>query len=81
MMIRLKNAMSGAELNEIQKIFDRVITQPWFVRDDGYESDLAACMIHMYLNGITKPRVLYEMGERAARLRGRASNVGSKAAA
>jgi len=64
-MIRFKNAMSGAELNEIQRVFDRLIAQQWFVRDQGYEAELAAYMIRMYFNGVTEPQVLYELGERA----------------
>jgi hypothetical protein len=71
-MFHFRNAISGGELNQIQQVFDRVISRKWFVRDAAYEQELAAYMIHMHLSGITEPRVLYEMGARAAICRAKA---------
>jgi hypothetical protein len=71
-MIQIGNAISGAELNEIQRVFDRLIGCPWFVQNPAYEQELASYMIHLYLSGVRQPGVLYNMCERAALKRARA---------
>jgi hypothetical protein len=71
-MFQLKNAISGVELREIQQVFDRVISRPWFVRDPNYETELASYTIHLFLNGVMEPAVLYELCERAALHRAKA---------
>jgi hypothetical protein len=74
-MIQVGNAISGAELNEIQRVFDLLTECPWFVRNPSYEQELAAYMIHLYLNGIRQPEVLYDMCERPALKRARATKA------
>ena len=65
-MLQHSGVMSGAELQEVQQVFDRVRSKPWFVRDEIYELEMASYLMHLCSYGIKDPNVLYEMCVRSA---------------
>lgn len=58
--------MSGAEVQEVRRVFDRVRSKPWFVCDEAYELELGSYLMHFRSYGITGANVLYEMCVRSA---------------
>ena len=60
---------------DVQRVFDRIVDEPWFVRDQLYEQELGSYMIHLYLNGMKERNILYELCASAALRRYRTSNA------
>jgi hypothetical protein len=65
-MFEHSGVMSGAELEEVQRVFDRVRSQSWFLRDETRELDLGSYLLHLYSYGIRDANLLYETCARSA---------------
>jgi hypothetical protein len=65
-MFQHSGVMSGAELEEVQQVFDRVRSQPWFLCDDANELELGSYLLHLYSYGIRDANLLYETCARSA---------------